>query len=110
MQTLPVKEKDILFSKVAANLVVVAPFYLVSEIILILALKPGVINILYFLVVPAPYTLLGAVAGVLINRKFPVFDWENETRVVKQSASTFLSMLFGMIVGMGPLALLIYFH
>ena len=110
MQTLPVKEKDILFSKVAANLVVVAPLYLVSEIILILALKPGFINTLYLLIVPALYALFGAVAGVLINRKLPVFDWENETRVVKQSASTFLSMLLGMIVGMGPLALLLYFH
>lgn len=110
MQTLPVREKDILLSKAAANLVVVAPFYLVSEIILIFALKPGFIKVLYFLTVPALYTLLGAVAGVLINRKFPVFDWENETRVVKQSVSTFLSMLFGVIVGMGPLALLILFY
>ena len=62
------------------------------------------------MIVPALYALFGAVAGVLINRKLPVFDWDNETRVVKQSASTFLSMLLGLIVGMGPLALLIYFH
>ncbi|MGN0377222.1 MAG: hypothetical protein ACI4ED_06270 [Suilimivivens sp.] len=110
MQTLPVKEKDILQSKVLSNLVVAAPFYLVSEVVLILALRPSFINILYLVIVPALYILFGAVSGVLINRKFPVFDWENETRVVKQSASTFLSMLLGIIVGMVPLAAIIYFR
>ncbi|MGN1179716.1 MAG: hypothetical protein ACI4SD_00775 [Suilimivivens sp.] len=110
MQTLPVKEKDILQSKVITNLVVAAPFYLVSEVVLIFALRPSFVSILYLVIVPALYILFGAVAGVLINRKFPVFDWENETRVVKQSVSTFLAMLLGIIVGMVPLAVLIYFH
>lgn len=110
MQTLPVKEKDILQSKVITNLVVATPFYLVSEAVLIVALRPSFIGILYLVIVPALYILFGAVAGVLINRKFPVFDWENEIRVVKQSVSTFLAMLLGIIVGMVPLAVLIYFH
>lgn len=55
------------------------------------------------------YILFGAKAGIVINRKFPVFDWENETRVVKQSVSTLLMLLVGAVVGLLPLAAIIYF-
>ncbi|MDD6208438.1 MAG: hypothetical protein PUB10_07975 [Clostridiales bacterium] len=108
IQTLPVQKKDVIQSKIWANLIVVFPFYLVSEMIALIALKPGVVSACCLLVVPAVYIVFGARMGVLINLIFPVFDWDNETRVVKQSAATFVTMLAGAIVGMVPLAVLIY--
>ena len=48
-------------------------------------------------------------AGLTINLAFPVFDWENEVRVVKQSASTMLTLLLSMISSMIPIVLLILF-
>lgn len=109
LQTLPVSKRDVIRSKIWANLLVVFPFYLVSEVIVMIALKPGVTSALCLFLVPAVYILFGARMGVVINLLFPVFDWENETRVVKQSAATFITMLAGAIVGMVPLGALIYF-
>ena len=108
MQTLPVTEKEVLKSKIWANLLVVFPFYLVSEILAFLALRPVGINAVCLLVVPVLYTVYGAKMGVAINKKFPIFDWDNETRVVKQSASSLLMILVGGLSGMIPLAVLIY--
>lgn len=78
-----------------------------SELLLVIALKPDVVSLLWLLAVPAVYIIFSARIGIVINCKFPVFDWENETRVVKQSASTLVAMLVGMVTGIVPLVALI---
>jgi ABC-2 type transport system permease protein len=107
MRTLPVSGKSITRSMVFANILVAFPFYLVSELLLVIALKPDVVSLLWLLAVPAVYIIFSARIGIVINCKFPVFDWENETRVVKQSASTLVAMLVGMVTGIVPLVALI---
>jgi ABC-2 type transport system permease protein len=106
MRTLPVSGKSITRSMVFANILVAFPFYLVSELLLVIALKPDVVSLLWLLAVPAVYIIFSARIGIVINCKFPVFDWENETRVVKQSASTLVAMLVGMVTGIVPLVAL----
>lgn len=109
MQTFPVREKDLMGSKVLVNLLVAAPFYLVSELALLFALRPGFDGALSLLVVPAVYIIFGAEAGLAVNRRLPVFDWENETSVVKQSASTFVMLVVGLVAGGVPLGILLGF-
>lgn len=95
-QTLPVKSSDIWNSKILLNLTLAFPFYLVSVILGILAVKPTFLEGFWIVVIPFVYILFTAVAGITINLAFPVMEWENETRVVKQSASTIAAMLAGM--------------
>ena len=38
----------------------------------------------------------------------PIFDWESDVRVVKQSASTMVTMLIGMVSAAAP-ALVLFF-
>lgn len=110
MQTLPIESKVIFNSKILAHLSVVSPFYLVSVILSIIALKPGPLGILWLILIPAAYILFSSVAGITINLKFPVFDWENETRVVKQSASTMVTMLVDTFLCIPPIICLIAFR
>ncbi len=107
LQTLPVTGKDIIRSKVAAQLLVALPFYLVSEVALFLALRPGWADGLSLLAVPAAYIFFGARAGLAVNELFPLLDWENEVRVVKQSASTMVTMLVGMATAIVPIVVLV---
>ena len=109
MQTFPVRKKDLMRSKVLVNLLVAAPFYLASELALLFALRPGGADAVFLMIVPALYILFGAEAGLAVNRRLPVFDWENETRVVKQSASTFVMVVAGVISGGVPLGILLGF-
>ena len=97
LQTLPVTEKDVIRSKVVTKLLVSLPFYLVSEVLLFVALRPKGTDAICLLAVPAAYIVFGARAGLAVNCRFPLFDWENEVRVVKQSASTMLTMLVCMV-------------
>ena len=107
LQTMPVTRKDMIRSKVAAQLLVALPFYLVSEILLFLALRPGWAEGVSLLAVPAAYIIFGARAGLAVNELMPLLDWESEVRVVKQSASTMVTMLVGMATAIVPIVVLV---
>ncbi len=104
---MPVTEKEIVRGKVLANIVVLIPFYLVSEILILIALAPDIPGALALIAVPAVYIVFSARLGVAVNQRFPVFEWDNEARVVKQSASTSVSLLLGLVTGMIPFAFLV---
>ena len=40
------------------------------------------------LIIPMAYILFSARTGLAINEKFPIFDWENEVRPVKDSTGS----------------------
>ena len=108
IQTLPVTAKEYYDSKILANLSVAAPFYLISELLLILALKPEGLTLVSWIVIPACYLLFTCVAGITVNLMFPVLKWESEVRIVKQSASMFVTMLIGMLVSIFPILAILF--
>lgn len=107
LQSLPVRGKDIVVGKVLANITVVTPFYLVAEVLAFLAFRPDLQEGIWLLLIPAVYILFSVVVGIAINLHFPVFDWENETRVIKQSAATFFAMITGAVTGIIPAGILL---
>lgn len=108
IQTLPVTAKEYYDSKILANLSVAAPFYLISELLLILALKPEGLTLVSWIVIPACYLLFTCVAGITVNLMFPVLKWESEVRIVKQSASMFVTMLVGMLMSILPIPVILF--
>lgn len=97
-KSLPLSAKNILDAKILMNLLLILPFYLLSELLLILALKPGAGELLWLAANPAAIILFSSVYGITVNLHFPVLEWENEVRVVKQSASALLGGLGGPIL------------
>ena len=93
VRTLPLSAKDILGAKILFNLIFVAPFYALMEIILLFAVNAGPLERLWLIVVPGLAILYSVLLGMTCNLKFPKFNWENEAEVVKQGAATGLSML-----------------
>lgn len=98
IKSLPVKTKDLLDSKLLLNLSIILPFWLVSEVLFIIALKPGVMELLWLIVIPVIMVVFSCVFGLTVNLKMPVFDWENEVTVVKQSASAFFGGICGFLI------------
>lgn len=98
IKSLPVKTKDILDAKIVLNLSLIAPFFVVSELILGMALKPTFLEMVWLLAIPIVMTLFSSVFGITINLKMPVFHWENEVSVVKQSASALVGGLGGCVM------------
>uniref|UniRef100_UPI004057028B hypothetical protein n=1 Tax=Acetatifactor sp. TaxID=1872090 RepID=UPI004057028B len=97
VRTLPLSTKQILDAKIAMNLILVLPFYLIAEVLLCIALKPGGLAFLWQLTLPAIIICFSCVYGITINLIFPVLNWDNETSVVKQSASSLIGGMGGFL-------------
>ncbi|NCB31259.1 MAG: hypothetical protein EOM66_07595 [Clostridia bacterium] len=102
-QTIPVRAQDIFHSKILVNLVLAFPGYVISVVCGYIAFKPTGLNALWMALIPAVYIVFKAVSGLTINLLTHIFDWENETRVVKQSASTMLDVLVGFASFLPPI-------
>jgi ABC-2 type transport system permease protein len=105
IKTLPVSSKDLIKAKLMVNnifgvlpafiaglvstIIFGAPYY---EVILITAMAVGV-------------SLLGGGIGLLANLLFPLLNWENPNKPVKQSLSVFLTILSAMFFAGGFFAL-----
>ncbi len=98
VKSLPVSTQTILDSKVLMSLLLILPFYTVSEVLLMIALQPGFLETIWLLLIPAIIILFSCVFGMTINLKLPVFTWENEVSVVKQSASALIGGLGGFLL------------
>lgn len=109
IQTLPVHPKDVWMSKIYANLTVVAPFYVLAVVLMCIGLRANLSEIMWMILIPGAYICFMAFVGLKINLWLPVYDWEQEVQVVKQSASVLVSMLVGMLSVVIPLLLTLVF-
>ncbi|MCR5214732.1 MAG: hypothetical protein K6E10_09965 [Eubacterium sp.] len=101
VRSMPLSAKDILGAKLIFNLIFVAPFYGLMEIIMLFTVNAGPFERIWLILIPGISILYSVLFGLFCNLKFPKFNWENETEVVKQGAAVGISM-----VGVLPLILL----
>ncbi len=92
--------KALLDSKILLNISLILPFYFLSEIMLILAIKPGISELLWLLLIPGVLILFAVVFGITVNLKFRNFDWTKEGTVVKQGASSAIGGFGGMLISL----------
>lgn len=98
VKSLPIRTKDLLDSKLLFGLSLYLPFWLMAEILLIIALRPSFMELVWLVLLPLILIVFSQVFGLTINLKMPVFDWENEVSIVKQSASAAIGGLGGFVV------------
>lgn len=98
LKSSPINEKQLLLSKALLQIIMVEPFILLASIILLLCLNLSFFNFLIVFIIPTLLTLILSFAGVLINIFYPVLNFDDETKVVKQSFSTLLTMLLGVVL------------
>lgn len=98
IKSLPIQAKSVFDSKILLNLSLMAPFYVVAEILSILALKPSGMELFWLIFLPMIFMVFACVLGITVNLRFLVLDWENEVTIVKQSASAMIGGLGGCFV------------
>ena len=104
-KSLPVRKKDIMNSKILVNLTLAFPCYVIAEIFSCMAIKTDFAGYVRLLLIPLIYMMFVSVSGLTMNLLFPVFNWENEAKVIKQSASTMVAMLVNVVALLVPVIL-----
>lgn len=105
LQSMPMTAADVLMPKVYMHLIITVPASLLSSLMYALALPMGTLDIVLIFLVPLLITVTMALLGVVVNLRWPRFDYTNETMVVKQSASSTITMFSGMGIVLLPLLL-----
>ena len=98
LKSLPIKTKTILMSKIYSCLVITTPVLLIGDIILFIKFKTNIIDIILLLILSILIPLVSHFIGIIVNLKYPKLDAENSSEVVKQSTSSFISVMIGMIL------------
>jgi ABC-2 type transport system permease protein len=85
-------------SKVYAALTITTIPLMLGVIILIIRFKLSLIEMLLLLSFSIIIPLVSHFIGLIMNLKYPKLDYENSAEVVKQSTSSFLSVMIGMLL------------
>ncbi|MEH6941976.1 hypothetical protein [Bacillus sp. JJ722] len=107
LQSSPIAVQTICLSKIAVNLTITVPLILINNVLLLFVLQTGFIESVLFFALPITYAVFIAFIGIVMNMKFPNFDWTNEVTVVKQSAASLITTFLGLISIAIPFALLV---
>ena len=98
LKSLPINPKTILMSKIYACLTITTPVLLIGDIILFIKFKISIIESILLLILSLLIPLVSHFIGIIVNLKYPKLDFENSTEVVKQSTSSFIAVMIGMLL------------
>ncbi len=105
IRALPIPPRDWLGAKLLLSLTLLLPAWLVSEVLLTVALRPAPLALVGQLLLPLALVLFSAVLGITVDLKFHRFDWEREEMPVKQSLSAGLGGFAGALVSLAAAGL-----
>lgn len=109
LKTSPINEKKLLSAKAFFNFTICEPFILISSILISAVLKINFTGAIILFSLPTTLNLISSFGGVLINIYFPILEFENETKVVKQSFSVLLTMVLTFLLTIIPIGLFFIF-
>ena len=96
LKTLPISGTKVIMSKVFAAMLLIVPVTLVGTLVMAVRFQFGVMETILVLVGVVAMPLVTELIGILINLKYPRFDADNDSVVVKQSASVMVATFLGL--------------
>lgn len=97
-QSIPVPAAVVLRAKVKLQMLLCIPITAFTALLMGLILKIELPMVALVVLVSAAFNVFTALLGVVVNLRFPKFDYINETVVIKQSMSTMICMFGSMAV------------
>lgn len=108
LQSAPIRAGDVLLGKAYTHMLITFPAALISSLLFILVLPMTALDAAAILLLPLLLSAFMALLGVVVNLHWPRFDYTNETAVIKQSASSTITMFAGMGTVLLPMLLYIF--
>ena len=107
LKSLPINVKTILLSKIYSSLVLTTPVLFIGNIILFIRFKVSIIESILLLIISILLPLISHFIGIIVNLKYPKLDFESATEVVKQSTSSLVAVMIGMLLIVINIAIII---
>lgn len=107
LKSLPITVKTIVDSKILVNLTITLPIAFIFGTLMNIKFQTDIITRLFFYFIPLVYSFFIAVWGMFINIKFPNYEWESETHLIKQGLASMLGMLGGPVFAILPIFIIL---
>lgn len=107
-KTIPVPVRTILMSKVLLNVVIALPATVIASVCVAIALPFTALERLLVVLIPALVAVFISLYGVVINLRFPKFDYINEVNVVKNSMSVVVCLFSSWGILAAPTLLYVF--
>lgn len=102
IKSLPVSSRALANSKLLAGLTFALPAWAVCAVLMNIAIDTGIAGRIWMTAGSLLYILFAALFGLRINAAMPLFNWDNEARVVKQSGAVTVTMFGGWALSIIP--------
>ncbi|MBQ7522495.1 MAG: hypothetical protein IJU14_06415 [Clostridia bacterium] len=98
LQSSPVNCMQIFMAKVLVAPIITLPGIIFLTVVSAIKFNVNVIDLIFIFFIPTLASFFSGVLGVLINLRFPRFDWSSEIIVIKQSGSVLLALLGAIFI------------
>ena len=105
VKSLPVAPRDWLLPKLWLNLELFAPFAIIDSVVIAWVFRAQGMALAVLLLMPLLMGVFSALLGLIINCKFPRFDWTSEAKVAKNSAGVIAVVVVSMVLCYGGMYL-----
>lgn len=97
VKTFPVTLKTYLNSKIFVNLVINTIAIVFGATIINIVFKLEFKYAIFIYLIPLLFSIFNIIFSLMVNLKFPKFDFDNETKVIKQSIPSFVSIMVAFL-------------
>lgn len=105
IKMIPVSTDKIFLSKIMVNLTFLLPTIFISGTFFGIYMHFSLMEFILIYLMPISYAIFIAIIGLIFNLLFPNFHFDNEIRVIKQSMSSFLTIIVGLSSCILPMVL-----
>lgn len=96
LKALPISGIKVLMTKALTAMLLIVPITAIGSIVMAIRFQFGVVETILVLIGVIAMPLVTELIGIIINLKYPRFDAENDTVVVRQSASVMVATFLGL--------------
>ncbi len=101
LKSMPISAFSVFLSKIVSNIILHTPFSLAFSFIAIYILKPDLVFSIFIIFIPLSFCVFSSVYAMLLNIRFPMFDWTNPSVPVKKGMAVFIMVFLNMALYFG---------
>ncbi len=98
LRAMPISSLRIIGAKVLMAALVAAPIFIIGDIVMFIYFPFDLLQMAMVIALSIVMPLVSALFGIIVNLKFPKMDAENDSQVVKQSMSSMVATMGGMVM------------
>ena len=98
LKSMPVSAFKIIMAKVLTAVLIIVPVLLIGDIVMFVRFDFDVWQILMILALSIVMPVVAEILGIIVNLKYPKMDAESDAEAVKQSMSSMVAVLTGMVL------------